>query len=145
MKLTRYCTFILLITVPLGRASSTPSRKTLALSALTDATVALLAACATIHIIKTAKTDGEITQPIFLIGYNLSRRKGSFKQALSGEDENTWGIQIVRPFAYMSLLYTTGRLAVTRSISAYKLLNEAYTKHREEITSPVVEKQNVTT
>ncbi len=137
MKLTHYGAFILLISASLCHANPAPSRNKLALSGITDAGLALLAGYAAIH---TAKT---------FVGENVLERSKDylsdqyndhgFYTALCGyRNQKNWGAQIVTPLAYASLFYTTGRVAVTRSISAYKRLKEAYTKYTEEVKTPLV-------
>ncbi len=140
MKLTHYGAFILLISASLCQANPTPSRNKLALSGITDATLALLAGYAAVHTAKTFVGEFELDGAKELFN-DLYTERG-FYRALSGaENRANWGYQIVRPLAYASLFYTTGRVAVTRGISAYKLLKEAYIKHLDEVKSPVVEVQ----
>ncbi|MBA2306585.1 hypothetical protein H0W26_00415 [Candidatus Dependentiae bacterium] len=146
MTLTRYCSFILLISAPLCHANPTPARNKLALSGIADATLALLSTYATFHIAKTAQIHNETVEPLKDMWSTLANREKNYLQkAFCGEreDKNAWGPQVVRPLAYLTLLYTTGRLAVTRSVSAYKLLKEAYTMETNEALSSVVAPQPV--
>ncbi len=137
MKLTHYSAFILLISASLCQANPTPSRNKLALSGITDAGLALLAGYAAIHTAKTFVGENVLKRAKNYLNDHYNEQ-GLYKALCGDQNEKNWGRQIVEPLAYATLFYTTGRVAVTRSISAYKLLKEAYTKYTEEVKTPLV-------
>ncbi len=157
MKITRYFSFILLISAPLCLASSpitvtaVPiSTNELLVLAAKDAGIGALAAYATYHIGRTAVVEKELGQCTAHLSEVWNSNEKKTEGALFGGNNkdgyvsraNTWGFQVVRPLAYLSLFATTGRIAVTRAISAYELLKEAYTRETVVLEKPVIIEKN---